>query len=34
MVQPWDNTPKKDPDKLNLNPIATQLAGLLGIHAK
>ncbi|MBD0021258.1 MCE family protein [Gordonia pseudamarae] len=32
--QPWDNTPKKDPDKLNLNPIATQLAGLLGIHAK
>ncbi len=32
--QPWDNKPKKDPDKLNLNPIATQLASLLGIHAK
>ncbi|GAA1463420.1 MCE family protein [Williamsia maris] len=31
MSQPWDNNPKKDPDKLNLNPIATQLAALLGI---
>ncbi|ALG85794.1 MCE family protein [Gordonia phthalatica] len=32
--QPWDNTPKKDPDKLNLNPLATQLAGLMGVHAR
>ncbi|WP_040525651.1 MCE family protein [Gordonia effusa] len=32
--QPWDNKPKKDPDKLNLNPLATQLAFLLGVHAK
>ncbi|GAC67907.1 MCE family protein [Gordonia soli] len=32
--QPWDNTPKKDPDKLNLNPIATQLANLMGVHPK
>ena len=32
--QPWDNKPKKDPDKLNLNPLATQLAGLMGVHAK
>lgn len=33
-VQPWDNKPKADPDKLNLNPIATQLANLMGVHAK
>ncbi|MDL9936015.1 MCE family protein [Gordonia sp. ABSL1-1] len=32
--QPWDKTPKKDPDKLNLNPLATQLAALLGVHPK
>lgn len=32
--QPWDNKPKKDPDKLNLNPLATQLAFLMGVHAK
>ncbi|GAA1479733.1 MCE family protein [Gordonia sinesedis] len=32
--QPWDNIPKKDPDKLNLNPIATQIAGLMGIRPK
>ncbi|MBM7365916.1 MlaD family protein [Gordonia hydrophobica] len=32
--QPWDNTPKKDPDKLNLNPLATQLAALMGVHAR
>ncbi|MCH5644219.1 MULTISPECIES: MCE family protein [unclassified Gordonia (in: high G+C Gram-positive bacteria)] len=32
--QPWDKTPKKDPDKLNLNPLATQLAILLGVHQK
>ena len=30
--QPWDNLPKKDPDKLNLNPLATQLAWLMGVH--
>ncbi|SIS23829.1 phospholipid/cholesterol/gamma-HCH transport system substrate-binding protein, partial [Williamsia sterculiae] len=30
--QPWDGTPKKDPDTLNLNPLATQLATLLGVH--
>lgn len=29
--QPWDDKPKVDPDKLNLNPIATQLATLMGI---
>lgn len=28
---PWDNTPKKDPDALNLNPLGTQLAYLLGV---
>ncbi|MGB3602462.1 MAG: MlaD family protein [Gordonia sp. (in: high G+C Gram-positive bacteria)] len=32
--QPWDNKPKKDPDKLNLNPVATQLAALMGVHAR
>ncbi len=30
-VQPWDDKPKVDPDKLNLNPIATQLAPLIGV---
>ncbi|WP_433606752.1 MCE family protein [Prescottella agglutinans] len=29
--QPWDSNPKTDPDKLNLNPIATQLATLMGV---
>lgn len=29
--QPWDDIPKVDPDKLNLNPIATQLAPLIGV---
>lgn len=29
--QPWDTKPKVDPDKLNLNPIATQLAPLIGV---
>ncbi|MGZ8179007.1 MCE family protein [Williamsia sp. SKLECPSW1] len=29
--EPWDDTPKKDPDKLDLNPIATQLSYLLGV---
>ncbi len=33
-IQPWDFTPKKDPDRLNLNPVATQLAPLLGVTPK
>jgi phospholipid/cholesterol/gamma-HCH transport system substrate-binding protein len=32
--QPWDSIPKKDPDKLNLNPLAQQLAALMGVHEK
>ncbi|MEV5652810.1 MlaD family protein [Nocardia sp. NPDC052254] len=32
--QPWDSTPKTDPDKLNLNPVATQLATLIGVTPK
>lgn len=32
--QPWDNKPKVDPDKLNLNPIASQLAPLIGVTPK
>ena len=32
--QPWDNKPKKDPDRLDLNPLASQLAWLLGVHTK
>ncbi|MBF6183071.1 MCE family protein [Nocardia otitidiscaviarum] len=32
--QPWDDNPKVDPDKLNLNPVATQLATLLGVTPK
>ncbi|MGW4241074.1 MCE family protein [Nocardia sp. NPDC004722] len=32
--QPWDDKPKYDPDKLNLNPVATQLAGLMGVTVK
>ncbi|MGW0037074.1 MCE family protein [Gordonia sp. NPDC003376] len=31
-TQPWDTTPKKDPDRLNLNPLARQLATLLGVR--
>ncbi|MFC0447795.1 MlaD family protein [Rhodococcus jostii] len=30
-VQPWDSEPKKDPKRLDLNPIANQLAPLLGV---
>ena len=33
-VQPWDSTPKTDPDKLNLTPVATQLATLIGVTPK
>jgi phospholipid/cholesterol/gamma-HCH transport system substrate-binding protein len=29
--QPWDDNPKTDPDRLNLTPIATQLATLIGV---
>lgn len=32
--QPWDNKPKTDPDKLNLTPVATQLATLIGVTPK
>ncbi|WP_227997181.1 MCE family protein [Nocardia australiensis] len=34
IVQPWDANPKTDPDKLNLNPIAVQMATLLGVTPK
>ncbi len=34
IAQPWDNKPKKDPDRLDLNPLASQLAWLLGVHSK
>lgn len=33
-AQPWDHTAKKDPDKLNLNPLATQLAQLMGVRPR
>nr|WP_221333294.1 MCE family protein [Nocardia transvalensis] len=32
--QPWDSTPKTDPEKLNLNPVAAQLAPLIGVTPK
>ncbi len=32
--QPWDSKPKTDPDRLNLNPIATQMAALIGVTPK
>ncbi|MBO0856012.1 MAG: MCE family protein [Nocardia sp.] len=32
--QPWDSKPKTDPDRLNLNPVATQLATLIGVTPK
>ncbi|GAA2064832.1 MCE family protein [Williamsia deligens] len=32
--QPWDNKPKKDPDKLDLNPLVTQLSYLLGVFPR
>lgn len=31
IAQPWDRVPKKDPDKLDLNPLVTQLSSLLGV---
>ncbi|WP_433563413.1 MCE family protein [Nocardia sp. CA-151230] len=34
VAQPWDDKPKYDPDKLNLNPVATQLATLMGVTPK
>ncbi|MGO3328635.1 MCE family protein [Gordonia sp. (in: high G+C Gram-positive bacteria)] len=33
-VQPWDDQPKADPDKLNLNPIATQVARIMGVRQR
>lgn len=33
-AQPWDDKPKADPDKLNLNPIATQLARIMGVRER
>ncbi|NMO01893.1 MCE family protein [Gordonia sp. TBRC 11910] len=32
--QPWDGKPKVDADRLNLNPLAQQLAALLGVHPR
>ncbi|MGW5269569.1 MCE family protein [Rhodococcus sp. NPDC003994] len=32
--QPWDSKPKVAPDPIDLNPIATQLAALLGITVR
>lgn len=32
--QPWDDKPKYDPEKLTLNPVATQLATLMGVTPK
>ncbi|GAB2645774.1 MCE family protein [Nocardia goodfellowii] len=34
IAQPWDRNPKTDPPKLNLNPIAVQLATLMGVTPK
>ena len=33
-LQPWDRISKKDPDKLDLNPLATQIGTLLGVGAR
>lgn len=34
IAQPWDTPPKRDPDRLDLNPLARQLAALMGVHAR
>ena len=34
IAQPWDTTPKRDPDRLDLNPLARQFAALMGVHAR
>ncbi|MET9491851.1 MlaD family protein [Nocardia sp. NPDC006630] len=34
LSQPWDDKPKTDPEKLNLNPVANQLATLMGVTPK
>ncbi|MQY30283.1 MCE family protein [Nocardia aurantia] len=34
IAQPWDGKPKTDPDKLNLAPLAQQLAPLVGVTPK
>ncbi|WAC56291.1 MCE family protein [Gordonia sp. SL306] len=33
-TQPWDSTPKKDPERLDLNPLAQQLAALMGVRPR
>ncbi|MCM6775031.1 MCE family protein [Nocardia sp. CDC159] len=32
--QPWDDKPKTDPDRLDLSPVAVQLATLMGVTPK
>ncbi|MGY2061616.1 mammalian cell entry protein, partial [Nocardia gipuzkoensis] len=32
--QPWDDKPKVDPDRLDLSPVAVQLATLMGVTPK
>ncbi|MFI6211582.1 MCE family protein [Nocardia brasiliensis] len=34
IVQPWDSTPKTDPERLDLSPIAIQMATLMGVTPK
>ncbi|NUS43507.1 MAG: MCE family protein [Mycobacteriaceae bacterium] len=34
IAQPWDNKPKTMPDTLNLQPLASQMAALIGVHPK
>ncbi|WP_328438657.1 MlaD family protein [Nocardia puris] len=34
ITQPWDANPKTDPEKLNLTPVAVQLATLMGVTPK
>ncbi|MGB3696063.1 MAG: MlaD family protein [Gordonia sp. (in: high G+C Gram-positive bacteria)] len=34
IAQPWDDAAKKDPDKLNLNPLASSLAKLMGVRPR
>ncbi|QIS06393.1 MCE family protein [Nocardia brasiliensis] len=34
IVQPWDNVPKTDPERLDLSPIAVQMATLMGVTPK
>jgi phospholipid/cholesterol/gamma-HCH transport system substrate-binding protein len=34
VTQPWDGKPKTMPDVLDLNPVATQIANLIGAHRR